>query len=187
MTKPSLVIVLVEDTRQQQFIFRYLRRIGLDTHAMRFLLPSSGSGEQWVREQLPKELREYRRRSARAETKLIAVIDADKSTVQDRLAQLDRKLQEDGVDLIRAVVEQVARLVPKRNIETWILCLNGIAVGERDEDDYKRTRNDWGNLIQPAANTLYEWSSPNAQIPGHCIPSLRHGVGELRRLDFSDV
>jgi hypothetical protein len=75
MTKPSLVIVLVEDKRQQQFIFRYLRRIGLDTHAMRFLLPSSGSGELWVREQLPKELREYRRRMARAETKLIAVID----------------------------------------------------------------------------------------------------------------
>ncbi|MGA2250156.1 hypothetical protein [Terracidiphilus sp.] len=187
MARPSLVIVLVEDKRQQQLLFRYLRRIGLETHAMRFLLPSSGSGEHWVREQLPKELREYRRRSARAETKLIAVIDADKSTVQDRLAQLDRKLQEDGVDLIRVDTEQVARLVPKRNIETWILCLHGIAVGERDEDDYKRTRNDWGDLIQPSANTLCAWSHPDTQIPEHCIPSLRHGVGELRRLDFSDV
>jgi DNA polymerase III psi subunit len=187
MARPSLVIVLIEDSRQQQLIFRYLRRNGLDTHAMRFLLPPSGSGEQWVREQLPKELREYRRRNARAKTKLIAVIDADISTVQDRLAQLDRKLQDDGVDLIRVAAEQVARLVPKRNIETWILCLNGITVGEQDEDDYKRTRNDWEYLIRPAANMLYEWTRPNAQIPEHCIPSLRHGVGELGRLDFSDV
>ena len=86
MAKPSEVIVLVEDNRQQQLVFRYLRRIGLETHAMRFVLPSSGSGEQWVREQFPVEVAAYRRRSARAETKLIAVIDADDYTVQERLA-----------------------------------------------------------------------------------------------------
>ena len=186
MAEPSLVIVLVEDKRQQQLIFRYLRRIGLETHAMRFLLPSPGSGEQWVRERLPIELREYRRRNARAETKLIAIVDADKSTVQERLAQLDHKLREDGVELIRMEAEQVARLVPKRNIETWILCLNGNAV-EEGETDYKRTRNDWDTLMKPAATTLHEWSRAGARIPEHCVPSLRHGVGELRRLDFRDV
>ena len=26
--------------------------------------------------------------------------------------------------------EQIARLVPKRNVETWILCLNGQAADE---------------------------------------------------------
>jgi hypothetical protein len=186
MAKPSLVIVLVEDKRQQQLIFRYLRRIGLEVHAMRFLLPYAGSGEQWVRERLPIELREYRRRSARAETKLIAVIDADNSTLPERLAQLDHKLQENGVEPIRMDAEQVARLVPKRNIETWILCLNGNAV-EEGEADYKRKRNDWDSLIQPAANTLYEWSRPKNRIPHHCVPSLRHGVSELRRLDFIGV
>lgn len=76
MAKPSRVTVLAEDRRQQQLIFRYLRRIGLEIHAMRLLLPSAGSGEQWVREQFPKELSEYRSRSARTETKLIAVTDA---------------------------------------------------------------------------------------------------------------
>jgi hypothetical protein len=44
MAKPSEVIVLVEDNHQQQIIRRYLRRIGLEAHAMRFMLPSSGSG-----------------------------------------------------------------------------------------------------------------------------------------------
>ncbi len=92
MGKPSQVVVLVEDNRQQQLIFRYLRRIGLEARAMRFVLPSSGSGEQWVREQFPVEVTAYRRRRARAETKLVAVIDADNSTLPERLAQLDQKL-----------------------------------------------------------------------------------------------
>jgi hypothetical protein len=185
MARPSLVTILAEDRRQQQLIFRYLRRIGLEIHAMR-LPPSAGSGEQWVREQFPKELNEYRSRSARAETKLIAVTDADTLSVEERLAQLDGRLRDDGVDLVRTDIEQVARLIPKRNIETWLLCLNGDVV-EEGERDYKRTRNDWDDLIQPSANTLYAWTRPNAQIPNHCVPSLRHAIGELRRLDFSDV
>src|ERR1700691_2439910 len=153
MARPSLVTILAEDRRQQQLIFRYLRRIGLEIHAMR-LPPSAGSGEQWVREQFPKELNEYRSRSARAETKLIAVTDADTLSVEERLAQLDGRLRDDGVDLVRTDIEQVARLIPKRNIETWLLCLNGDVV-EEGEKDYKRTRNDWDDLIQPSANTLY--------------------------------
>ena len=185
MAKPSEVIVLVEDNRQQQIIRRYLRRIGLETHAMRFMLPLSGSGEQWVREQFPVELTAYRRRSARAETKLIAVIDADNFTPPERLAQLDQKLRVDGVDLIRMDVEQVARLIPRRNIETWILCLNAVEVNE--ETDCKRTRNDWTELIRPAAEMLYAWTRPNTLVPENCIPSLQHGVAELRRLDFSAV
>jgi hypothetical protein len=183
MAKPSQVIVLVEDHRHQLLIFRYLRRIGLEPHAMRFVLPSSGSGEQWVRERFPVEVTAYRRRSARAETKLIAVIDADKFSVQERLAQLDQKLQEGGVDPVRADVEQIARLVPRRNIESWILCLNNVEVDE--EIDYKRTRNDWAELIRPATETLYAWTRPNSQVPNDCIPSLQHGIGDLRRLDFS--
>lgn len=185
MAKPSEVIVLVEDNRQQQIIRRYLRRVGLEAHGMRFMLPSSGSGEQWVRDQFPVEVTVYRRRRARAETKLIVVIDADNLTLPERLAQLDQKLQEAGVDLIRMDAEQVAKLIPRRNIETWILCLNAVEVNE--EIDYKRTRNDWSELIRPAAETLYAWSRPNPHVPDSCIPSLQHGLGELRRLDFSEV
>jgi hypothetical protein len=171
MAKPSQLIVLVEDNRQQQLVFRYLRRVGLEPHAMRFMPPSSGSGEQWVRERFPVEVTAYRRRNTHVETKLIAVIDADNLEFEQRLAQLDQKLQEAEVDLIREA-EQVARLVPRRNDE---------------ETDYKRTRNDWADLIRPAAETLYVWTRPNAQTPELCIPSLGHGVAELRRLDFSRV
>jgi len=186
MARPSRVTVLAEDRRQQQLIFRYLRRVGLEIHAIRLVPLSAGSGEQRVREQFPKELSEYRSRNTRAATRLIAVTDADVFSVEERLAQLDRRLREDGVDPIRMDTDQIARLIPKRNIETWLSCLNGNAVGE-GEVDYKRTRHDWDDLIQPAADTLYAWTRPNAQIPDLCVPSLRHAIGELRRLDLSDV
>ena len=154
---------------------------------MRFALPSSGSGEQWVRERFPVEVTAFRRRSTRAETKLIVVIDADNFTLPERLAQLDQKLREEGVELIRMDVEHaaVARLIPRRNIETWILRLNAVEVNE--EADYKGTRNDWTELIRPAAETLYAWTRPSTQLPKNCIPSLQYGVAELRRLNFSSV
>ncbi len=99
------------------------------------------------------------------------------------LAQLDRKLQEARVDAIRPNAEQIVRLIPKRNIETWISCLNDVQVDE--DTDYKRTRNDWPALLRAVAETLFAWTRNNAQIPEACVPSLRLGVAELRRLDFT--
>lgn len=185
MPRPSQVIVLIEDVRHQQLIRRYLRRIGLEGRVIRFELPRSGSGEQWVREQFPAELAAFRWRNTHTSTTLIIVIDADVSSVAERLAQLEHAREVAGVGPIRTGVEQIARLVPRRNIETWILCLNGIEVQE--DVDYKRTRNDWPELIPPAAETLYAWTRPNAPIPHSCVESLQLGVVELRRLDFRDV
>ena len=140
------------------------------------------SGEQWVRERFAVEVEGCRRRRARAETALIVVIDADNLLVQERLAQLDRKLDEAQADRVRPDAEQIARLVPKRNIETWILCLNDVSVDE--ETDYKRTRNEWTTLISSGRETLYDWTRPNAQLPASSVSSLQLGVAELKRLDF---
>jgi hypothetical protein len=184
MAKPSRVIILVEDNRHQQFILRYLRRVGLELHAMRFVPspPGAGSGEQWVREQFAQEVAAYRSRRAHAETKLIVVVDADTHSVQERLAQLDRVLHDAGVRPLDSNTEQIARLIPKRNVETWILCLNDVPVDE--VTDYKRTHNDWTALIRTAVVTLYEWTWPNARIPAKCVDSLQRGIRELSRLDF---
>jgi hypothetical protein len=142
----------------------------------------AGSGEQWVRERFPVEVEVCRRRRAHAETALIVLIDADELSVQERLAQLDRNLDEAQADRVRPDAEQIARLVPKRNIETWILCLNDVSADE--ETNYKRTRNDWATLIRSGTETLYDWTRPNAQLPASSISSLRLGVAELKRLDF---
>jgi hypothetical protein len=178
------VIILVEDNRHQQFVLRYLRRCGLEHHAMRFVHSpaGAGSGEQWVREQFAVEVKVCRRRRARAETALIVLIDADNFSVQERLAQLDRELVDAQTDRIRPDAEKIARLIPKRNIETWILCLHGILVDE--EADYKRTPRDWNALIRSGTETLYGWTRQNAAIGANAIPSLQLAIAELKRLDL---
>jgi hypothetical protein len=132
------------------------------------------------RERFVKEVSAYRVRHAK--TAVIVVIDADTATVQDRWKQFDQALEDGGKQLVDVEHEQIARLVPKRNVETWILCLNGHAVDE--EADYKKTRDDWNDLIPQAAGTLLEWTRQKPGPPNHCIDSLRSGVRELNRLRF---
>ncbi len=182
MSKPSLVIVLLEDDHQRMLLYRYLKRCGLAYATTILPSPSGrGSAEQWVRKRFIEEVIAYRGRQAKAKTALIVVIDADGHSVQDRLRQLDQTLKDGGKPILDEN-EHVARLVPKRNVETWILCLNENAVDE--ETDYKNTRSTWGDLIPVAAEALYDWTRPKADLPNRCIDSLRTGVGELSRLKF---
>jgi hypothetical protein len=123
-----------------------------------------------------------RRQAKKTQTALIVVIDADAGTVEYRLGQLDESLRRSEHRPVDPKKERIARLIPRRNIETWILCLNGEFVDE--ETDYTRTRNDWNELIPPAAARLDEWTRPNAVLPTQCVLSLRRGVSELIRLNF---
>jgi hypothetical protein len=74
------------------------------------------------------------------------------------------------------------RLVPKRNIETWILCLNNVQVNE-DTDYKKRESVKWTELIRAAVGTLYLWTRPNAAPPSF-VESLQIGIRELQRCGF---
>lgn len=182
MSKPSRVILVVEDDNQRMLAYRYLKRCGLERVTRIPPFPSGrGSAEQWVRKQFIEEVVAYRGRQAKAETALIIVIDADTHTVQHRLSQLDRALKDAQKEPIVAR-ERIARLAPRRNIETWILCLTNEAADE--ETDYKHTRSDWNKLIPPAAEALHEWTRPHAAQPVRCLDSLRAGIVELKRLAF---
>ncbi len=110
------------------------------------------------------------------------VIDADAHSVQDRWNQLNQALKDAEKPPVDIEHEKIARLVPKRNIETWILCLTGQAIDEKT--DYKNIRNDWNELIPTAAATLFQWTRQEAELPNRCIDSLRTGVKELNRLAF---
>jgi|SRR5271165_1245520 len=182
MSKSSrvYVIVVLEDARHEILARRYLKKRGIGDREMRIERSPSGEGnaEGWVRKTFVKEVNVYRSRHPK--TALIVVIDADNHTVQDRWTQLDQALKDGRKEPVDVEREQIARLVPKRNIETWILCLNGQAVDE--EADYKRTRDDWTDLIPRAAGTLLEWTRSNTELPSHCVDSLRSGVTELKRL-----
>jgi DNA polymerase III psi subunit len=174
-----LVIVVLEDDHHKMLIYRYLKKSGLREHEIRIERSPSGEGsaENWVRKTFIKETNVYRNRHAR--TKLIVVIDADRYTVQERLQQLDRALRDSGKQPVDTAAEQIARLVPKRNVETWILCLNEHQVDE--ETDYK-DRDDWSELIPRAAEALLQWPRSHDGPPLHCVDSLRIGLKELERL-----
>jgi hypothetical protein len=147
---------------------------------IRIVLSPSGQGsaENWVRRTFAKEVKTYR--SRHAQTKLVVIIDADTDTVQDRLKQLDQALQNTGKEPVDTRSEQIARLVPKRNVETWILCLNEQVVNE--DEDYKKKRENWNELIPTAAETLFQWTRSHEALPEYCVDSLHHGIGELKRL-----
>ena len=130
-----------------------------------------------MRKQYPIEVREYRRR--RAQTRLIVMVDADKHAVTHRLSQLEQALKDEGIPQIKSR-EKIARLIPRRNVETWILCLNGIPVDE--EKDYKNGR-DWNTLIHEAGNVLEENTRNYLQATDSYIPSLQRGIRELRNMN----
>jgi hypothetical protein len=160
---------------------KYLKSRGLNAHRMRISISpkARGSAENWVQMKFVEETKAYRMRQPRARTELLVVIDADTSTVQRRFNQLDRALRTDGNEIV-SDGERIARLVSKRNVETWILCLNQENVDENN--DYKTRKRNWSKIISAAGNTLNQWSRMEAGPPPHCISSLRTGVLELKRL-----
>jgi hypothetical protein len=181
MSNPSRVFVLVEDELHRALILRYLIQCGFEQHQMRIQLSPAGRGsaENWVLRRFASETRTYRSRQARAEAALIVMIDADTRSVQDRWNQLDQALTDNGEPTVSRG-ERIARLVPRRNVETWVLCLNEEHVNEID--DYSGARGNWNELIPQGAETLCQWTRPNADPPHRCVNSLRIGVQELKTL-----
>jgi hypothetical protein len=182
VARASQVIVLAEDERHQRFAYRYLQQLNYTAHSVRFEdLPSGqGSGEAWVRTRYAPAVKAYRARAARAQTALVVAIDADPEDVVRRTRQLEDGPAAEGL-FPRTSRERIVHLIPKRNIETWILNLNGHLVDE-DTDFSRDVRVE--DLIVPAANTLFDWTRANAVIPPYCVPSLRTAIIEIQRLEY---
>ena len=181
MSKPSQIVVLVEDQRQQRFVRKYLARKGIQGNAIRQIaLPAGkGSGEQYVREKYADEVEEFRKRNTKAITWLVVAIDADIIDVAVRARHLARELTDRELSP-REQHEAIVHLIPKRNIETWILCLTGETVDE--ETDYRHDGRIEASLPE-ASIVLFDWSRPNATPEAHCIPSLHEAIPELTRIE----
>jgi hypothetical protein len=175
------IVLLVEDVNQENLIRRYLQQLGHDNRSLRpvRLQGGRGSGERFVREGYASEVRAIRSQMARTKACLIAMIDADSGSVEDRRRQLQRALQ-DADEPPRTAKEPILNLIPKRNVETWILCLNSELVDELT--DYRHNRGVDAPSIRKAATTLFSWTRPNAEVPESCVSSLREGLGELLRV-----
>lgn len=186
MSKPSLVIVLAEDQRQKQFIYRYLKNAGVRPGQIRLHVSPSGRGsaEQWVSRGFAIQVRKCRARHA--QTGMFVMLDADTRTVQERLDELDQALLSAGQNPIDRNRDPIARLIPRRNVETWVLflALKGVADPPIDETtDYKRTKDDeeWSEFIPIAAEKFFAWTRPSATLPTNLIDSLRRGIKEIPR------
>jgi hypothetical protein len=66
MSKPSLIIVLLEDDHHNMLIYRYLIKCGWKKHEIRIHRSPSGEGsaESWVRKRFVEETNVYRSRQA---------------------------------------------------------------------------------------------------------------------------
>ena len=132
MRRPARVTILCEDLQQLCFVRRFLKRRGWKNHDINvpFIPSGGGSGEQYVRERFPDELKACRNQTNRPRPPgLIAVIDADKQEVADRVRGFDRACEKQALTP-RQRDERVLYIIPKRNIETWLAYLRGETVNE---------------------------------------------------------
>ncbi len=80
------IIILCEDRQQEVFARFFLKKRGFTgLFRAKICPPGSQSGEQYVRTQYPVEVKAYRQNRNRVSIGLVVIIDADKSTLQERL------------------------------------------------------------------------------------------------------
>ena len=125
------ITILCEDLQQEVFIRQWLQALGFKTQKMRILRSPSGrgAGEQFVKERYAIEVQAHRARSTYRQVSLVVAIDADIMSVAERQVQLSEQLQTIKQSP-RSESEQIALLIPKRNIETWIYAVAGVEVDE---------------------------------------------------------
>ncbi len=131
------IIVLCEDRTHANFVCHYLKKRGFNHRQLRVrpVPHGSGSGAQFVLQGYATEVKAYRSQANHLSLALITVIDADRQEVQHIHHCLEGQLQNANIEN-RKTGERIALLVPKRNIETWIVYLQGTPVDE--ESDYKQ-------------------------------------------------
>ena len=177
------VTILCEDKQQQVFAKHFLIKSGFEPRKIRVLpLPDGGqSGEQYVRESYPKQVKIYRGKSTYLSRCLIVLIDADPEySVKQRLDSLDSALEENEEysQPKRQPQEKIAIFVPKRNIETWIYYLGGETVDEETEYPKLAKAGDCKNDV----DKLLDWCNSNGGLPEDAPPSLQAACAELPRI-----
>ncbi len=129
MSRRVQLVLLCEDKQHEAFARRFLNAMGWETRALRVEKAPGGrgSGEQYIRERFPLELKAHRSRPV--SQALVVLVDGDREGTVARLQQLDRACREAGV-AVRAQDERVALFIPTWNVETWLAYLDGEAVDE---------------------------------------------------------
>lgn len=170
------IVLLCEDSQTDAFVRRFLRHRNFRSRdiATRPLPAGRQSGEQWVREEYPDELRAIR---GRQNAYLIVVTDADTNTTAARRAQLDAACRREGVRQ-RDDRDPVLVIVPRRNIETWLTYLGGATVDE--DTEYLKPKRDGDCVAQ--ADALFRMCHEVQRLDEGAPPSLREACEEYPKL-----
>lgn len=172
----AIVVILCEDRQQEVFARHFLQKRGFSGPFRVEVCPKGEqSGEQYVRERYPNEVKAYRSKRNHLSIYLVVLIDADNKTVDERLQQLDSALEDDSQPR-RQEDENIAVFVPKRNIETWIHYLKGETVDE--ETAYPKLPKE--SDCKPSVENLLT-QCPHG-LDEDAPPSLHTACGELQRI-----
>jgi len=167
----SQIVILCEDRQHEVFIRHYLKkRHSVTERQIRVVVcpEGRGAGEQYVRREYPIQVMVLRQKRHLSKA-LVTMIDADTQMVSERLNQLVPLPQE---------TEKIVRLVPKRNIETWIYYLNNDLSSVNETDTYRKL--DKESACKPGVEKLVKFCITG--LPADCLPSLQVGCIELHRL-----
>lgn len=176
MPKRIRAVILCEDRQQEVFARTFLAVCGIRPVRVQVSPSGQGAGEQFVRENYPREVHTFRAKfPAQSDIRLVVLTDADTRTVRERFQQLENALQENGLPL-RQPGEGIGVFIPKRNIETWIHFLKGQPVNE--ETTYPRLSKE--SECKPEVEALAR--NRRTPLPDDAPPSLRAACLELPRV-----
>lgn len=181
----QFVVVLCEDETSFNFASSLLKLTGIIQTRGQIkdvICPKgSGSGEQFVRLNLPKELQWNRRRNRIGTfTLLIVITDADTHTLHERKQQLRAACESSVLTSADGYIrdnEPAAVLIPKRNIETWLRLLDGQQVDETTQ--YRHGRGT--QRCESQVGTLFTHCQQQTE-PRNAVDSLRAACGEYHRV-----
>lgn len=176
----SQIVILCEDIQQESFIRRFLKKAhGIQDHLLRVIRAprSTVSGEQFVRNNYANELKALRQRQHRAKTTLIVAIDADNKEIHDIVQTLNTSCINAGIAQT-ATTDNVAFIIPKRNIETWIDYLSGKE--EKTTKTYNKLSKE--SECQPAVEKLHDLCKKNVTPPPDFPDSLATACSEYRKV-----
>lgn len=173
------LVIVCEDIQQLTFARRYLIERGVDPRRIRGEKPLKGvgSGEQFVRKHLMREVKVFRSKSSfQKSLVLVALIDADTLSVQERLDQINWALEQEGLERIQPD-EKIAIFIPKRNIETWIRYANNRNIDENVAYPKLRKPRECQTVVELYVNSICKDGLPN-DAPS----SLIHACKELAKI-----
>ena len=114
---------------------------------------------------------------------MIVCLDADRDSLEKARNDLGKSIQSKGVDNV-APHEGVVILIARRNIESWLECLEGREANE--DDDYGHRKGKEGEVGQ-AVKKMMAFVRGTESMPNDVLPSIRGAVEVIRRELLPDL